>query len=110
MSSDQTTCPIDVHASRRRVNVRTITRLDAGLVPPQEFPLRRWFYATPLWYLHRPATTYRLKPDAAFWRLVDPQLRTLCQEILRAGLYTTPSCQRHFTRGRTSRRPRLRTA
>lgn len=86
-------------AARRRPPTRhphAVAGLEAGLVPLREFPVRQWFYATPLWYFHRPAITHRLQPNARFWQLVDPSLREICRAILRAGLLTTPSCQGHY--------------
>jgi hypothetical protein len=73
-----------------------LTGLDPGIIPQRAFPLRRWFYANPLWYYHTPATRHRLHTDAQFYELLDPDLRELCQALLGAGLYTTPSCQGHF--------------
>ena len=73
-----------------------LTGLDPGIIPQRAFPLRRWFYANPLWYYHTPATQHRLRTDAQFYELVDPALRELCQVLLAAGLCTTPSCQGHF--------------
>ncbi|HUN82577.1 MAG TPA: hypothetical protein VMV81_13820 [Phycisphaerae bacterium] len=73
-----------------------ISGLDAGIIPQRAFPLRRWFYANPLWYYHTEAAQHRLRTDAQFYELVDPDLRELCQACLAAGVFTTPSCQGHF--------------
>lgn len=78
-----------------------IAGLQAGLIPLREFPLRKWFYVTPLWYYHAPSLQHHLNRDPNFYELVDPLLRDLCFLLQRAGLYTTPSCQGHFyVRGR----------
>src|SRR5262249_20831239 len=73
-----------------------LTGLDPGIIPQRTFPLRRWYYANPLWYYHTPATQHSLRTDAQFYELVDPDLRELCQALLAAGLFTPPSCQGHF--------------
>lgn len=73
-----------------------VSGLEAGLVPLREFPLRKWYYATPLWYYHRPAQEHHLNVDPKFYELVDPGLRDLCALALQHGLATTPSCQGHF--------------
>jgi hypothetical protein len=70
--------------------------LDPGLVPVREFPLRKWYYADPLWYYHVPALEHRLTDDPQFYAKVDPPLRALCRLLLEAGLCTTPSCSGHF--------------
>jgi hypothetical protein len=77
-------------------NLPLIDGLEAGLIPLREFPLRKWYYATPLWYYHTPAVQHQLKRDPKFYELVDDQLRELCITLQAAGLYTTPSCQGHF--------------
>jgi hypothetical protein len=73
-----------------------ITGLCSGLIPREEFPARQWFYATPLWYYHRPSRQMptRLGPD--FYKLVDRELKPLCLLLHSHGLQTTPSCQGHF--------------
>jgi hypothetical protein len=73
-----------------------VTGLESGIVPQRTFPLRKWFYANPLWYYHAPAIMHRPHADPRFFELVDPQLRELCRCLLAAGLRTTPSCQGHF--------------
>src|ERR1051326_6919725 len=73
-----------------------IAALDAGLVALRQFPLRKWYYASPLWYYHRPAAEHVLKRDPRFFELVDPLLRELCRIVFDAGCCTTPSCEGHF--------------
>ena len=73
-----------------------VAGLESGIIPQRTFPLRRWYYANPLWYYHAPAIEHRLRADPKFFELVDPQLRELCRCLLAAGLHTTPSCQGHF--------------
>lgn len=76
--------------------LRTLDDLEVGLIAPRRFPLRRWFYANPIWYYHTPATEHKLRTDAKFYELVDPDLRELCHVLIESGLRTTPSCQGHF--------------
>ncbi|GMU23372.1 MAG: hypothetical protein AMXMBFR13_34500 [Phycisphaerae bacterium] len=73
-----------------------VAGLSAGLAPHREWALRKWFYASPLWYYHRRGTTPELNENRQFYRLVDPDLRELVHLLLDAGLQTTPSCQGHF--------------
>jgi hypothetical protein len=73
-----------------------IENLECGMIPLREFPLRKWYYVSPLWYYHAPSTEHRLRLNPKFFELVDPQLRDLCAAALAAGLCTTPSCQGHF--------------
>lgn len=70
--------------------------MSAGIIRPEEWPLRRWFYANPLWYYHAPGVNSRARQDDRFYRLVDPHLRAICRMVHRAGLRTTASCQGHF--------------
>lgn len=81
-----------------------VSGLDPGLAPLREWPLRKWYYADPLWYYHAPARTHRLSDDPKFYELVDPPLRELVRVVRAAGLATTPSCSGHFyTKGRFAR-------
>ena len=73
-----------------------VVGLQSGLVPMREFPLRKWYYASKLWYYHEPALEHRLRPNSKFYELVDPALRELCALVLQAGLSTIPSCEGHF--------------
>ncbi len=78
-----------------------VSNLAAGLVPLNEFPLRRWYYVEtaagrPRWYYHARALEHRLRDGPRFYELIDPPLRELCRIVLRAGLFTTPSCAGHF--------------
>ncbi|HKQ49794.1 MAG TPA: hypothetical protein VJZ71_17100 [Phycisphaerae bacterium] len=74
----------------------TVSNLDARIIAHRLFPLRKWYYASPLWYYHAPAREHCLRTDSHFYELVDPVLRELCKTLLDAGLMTTPSCQGHF--------------
>jgi len=70
--------------------------LQADLVPHRQWALRRWFYANPIWYYHRPSATHEICPQGKFYQLVDEDLREICRLLNDAGLRTTPSCQGHF--------------
>lgn len=72
------------------------TSLRAEIVPQREFALRRWFYASPLWYYHGQGINNELNLDQTFYQRVDPDLRDLCKLLHAAGVRTTPSCQGHF--------------
>ena len=72
-----------------------VTGLRADLVPHRQWGLCRWFYASDLWYYHRPGVAHEVRPDGKFYRLVDPDLRDLCRLLNEAGIRTTPSCQGH---------------
>lgn len=74
----------------------TLTGLSAAIVPHREWARRKWFYADPLWYYHRPTADDEVVPDRQFFQLVDHELRDLCAAINAVGLHTTPSCQGHF--------------
>jgi hypothetical protein len=69
--------------------------LRAGLVPLREWGIRRWFYANPLWYYHRPSAVHEIRAGGRFYQLVDPELRDVCRLLNDAGARTTPSCQGH---------------
>lgn len=73
-----------------------LTNLEAGFVPHRLWPLRKWYYANPLWFYHEPYAADDMIPSPTFYELVDPELRDLCRGLHRAGLHTTPSCQGHF--------------
>jgi hypothetical protein len=73
-----------------------INDLSVGMVPRSEFGRRRWFFATPQWYYHRPGPLPALKTDDEFYRLIDPDLRDLCAMLHARGILTAPSCQGHF--------------
>ncbi len=73
-----------------------IRGLKAEFVPLREFPRRRWFYATPLWYYHGSGPREKVQTDRNFYDLIDPLLREACYSLHRAGIDTTPSCQGHF--------------
>ena len=83
-------------SARSSAGLPRVTGLESGIIPQRTFPLRKWYYANPLWYYHAPAIEHRLAADPKFFELVDPQLRELCRCLLAAGLHTTPSCQGHF--------------
>ena len=74
----------------------TISHLQADLVPHRQWALRRWFYANPIWYYHRPSVAHEICPRGRFYELVDEDLREVCRLLYHAGLRTTPSCQGHF--------------
>jgi hypothetical protein len=88
--------PIDSGSPRHSEDWPTIDGLAVGIIPHRAFPLRKWYYANPLWYYHAPALEHRLNTDREFYQRVDPSLRELCGLVLAAGLCTTPSCQGHF--------------
>jgi hypothetical protein len=83
-------------SARSNAALPSVTGLESGIVSQRTFPLRKWYYANPLWYYHAPAIEHRLAADPKFFELVDPRLRELCRCLLAAGLHTTPSCQGHF--------------
>jgi hypothetical protein len=70
--------------------------LRAELVPHRHWPLRQWFYASPIWFYHRPRGEERIVANHRFYELVDPDLREICYRFHQHGLLTTPSCQGHF--------------
>jgi hypothetical protein len=72
-----------------------IDGLSAVLLPHRQWVLRKWFYASPLWFYHRAGTLEELNTNRTFYRLVDEDLRELCRILNEAGLHTTPSCQGH---------------
>lgn len=74
----------------------TIAHLDVGFVPHRQWPLRRWFYADPLWYYSLPFGDDEAIASGSADALIDPELRELCGALHAAGLGTTPSCQGHF--------------
>ncbi|HWL92510.1 MAG TPA: hypothetical protein VNT79_03165 [Phycisphaerae bacterium] len=74
----------------------SVQGLRPDIIPQRLFPLKKWYYANPLWYYHAPAVEHRLQTDAKFYELVDPALKDLCKLLLDAKLCTTPSCQGHF--------------
>lgn len=74
----------------------TITGLNVGFVPHRKWSLRRWLFASPIWYYHGPRTSQRIVAGRRFYELVDPLLRDLCRELNDHGLATTPSCEGHF--------------
>ena len=76
--------------------VPTIRGLEAGFVPHRQWPLRKWYFANPLWFYHEQFPVDEMIPSRAFYELVDPQLRELCLGLHAADLHTTPSCQGHF--------------
>jgi hypothetical protein len=78
------------------MELERITGLSAGIVPHWEWPIRKWFYANPLWYYHRRGQDNEVIANRKFFSLVDPDLRAVCHLINSAGLMTTPSCQGHF--------------
>lgn len=69
-------------------------------MPLAQFSSRRWLYASPSWYYHRPAPIPPLRIDRCFYELMDPDLRPLCSMLHGAGVATAPSCQGHFHRMR----------
>src|SRR5688572_10757104 len=73
-----------------------IRGLEAGFVPHRQWPLRKWYYANPLWFYHEAIAADEMIPSPKFYELVDPELRDLCRGLHAAGLHTTPSCQGHF--------------
>src|SRR5687768_16127691 len=73
-----------------------IRGLEAGFVPHRQWPLRKWYYANPLWFYHEAFAADEMIPSPKFYELVDPELRDLCRGLHAAGLHTTPSCQGHF--------------
>jgi hypothetical protein len=76
--------------------VPKIRGLEAGFVPHRQWPLRKWYFANPLWFYHEEYPIDEMIPSRAFYELVDPELRELCRGLHEAGLHTTPSCQGHF--------------
>jgi hypothetical protein len=72
-----------------------ISGLRADLVPSNRWAKRRWFYANPIWYYHRPSAAHELRLSGRFYQLVDPDLRDVCRILNDAGVHTTPSCQGH---------------
>jgi hypothetical protein len=78
------------------MDVERITGLRADIVPHREWPVRKWFYANPLWYYHRRGQDNEVIANRKFFSLVDPDLRQVCHLLNSAGLVTTPSCQGHF--------------
>lgn len=73
-----------------------LTNLHADLLPHRRWGVRKWFYASPLWYYHGPSPDHRVQADSQFYALMDPNLRPLCRLLHQAGVRTTPSCQGHF--------------
>ena len=73
------------------VDATVVMDLDSNIIAQRLFPLRKWYYANPLWYYHAPAFEHPLRTDQKFFKLVDPALRELCHVLLEAGLCTTPS-------------------
>jgi len=78
------------------MDVPPISGLRADIVPHRDWPIRKWFYANPLWYYHRKGQDSDIVPNRKFFSLVDPDLRQVCHLLNTAGLQTTPSCQGHF--------------
>ena len=76
--------------------VSNICGLEAGFVPHRQWPLRKWYFANPLWFYHKQYAVDEMIPSPTFYELVDPDLRELCRGLHDAGLHTTPSCQGHF--------------
>lgn len=74
----------------------SIRGLEAGFVAHRQWPLRKWYYANPLWFYHEPFAADEMIPSPKFYELMDPELRDLCRGLHAAGLHTTPSCQGHF--------------
>jgi hypothetical protein len=73
-----------------------ITGLRADIVPHDQWAIRKWFYANPLWYYHRTGTVDEIIANRHFFRLVDDDLRPLCRLLSEHDLRTTPSCHGHF--------------
>lgn len=83
-------------SGNQHTRCKTIHGLQVGIVNVDEYPLRRWYYASPQWYYHHLSAPQFLEPRRFPYTLVDPALKTLCQLAHRFGIGTTPSCQGHF--------------
>jgi hypothetical protein len=80
---------------QQRMTCDRMTGLRADIVPHREWGIRRWFYANPIWYYHRPSAAHEICTTGKFYQLVDPELREVCHLLNDAGVRTTPSCQGH---------------
>lgn len=82
-------------AERQVSDLPELSDLRADLVPHRQWATRRWFYANPIWYYHRPSADHEIRLTGRFFQLVDPMLREVCQLFNESGIQTTPSCQGH---------------
>ena len=87
-------------ASRTFIQTQTnpipIADLHADIVPHCRWATRKWYYANPLWYYHRPGMNGELNANRKFYDLVDDDLKCLCHVLHECSIHTTPSCQGHF--------------
>lgn len=73
-----------------------IDNLRADFAPHREWPVRKWYFANPIWFYHKPCDCDDMIASQAFYKLVDPELCDICKGLHDAGLHTTPSCEGHF--------------